>query len=335
MTPSPSPTDLVTGGTGFVGSHVVRALLGAGRTVRCLVRPTSDRRRLLGLAVETATGDLRRADTLPRALAGIDTLYHCAADYRLGVEDPRELYDSNVTGTENVLAAAARAGVRRVVFTSSVGALGLGHGRTPADETTPVTVDRVVGAYKRSKYQAEQVARRWASRGLGLVIVNPSTPVGEGDWKPTPTGRIVVDFLNRRLPAYVDTGLNLVDVRDVAAGHLLAAERGRVGEAYILGHRNLTLLELLQVLGRLAGLRAPRLRLPHVLPISAALVDQAVSRLLGRTPRLSLEAVRMSTHFMYFDAGKAVRELGLPQSPVETALARAVDWYRENGYVRA
>ncbi len=334
MPPPPSPRALVTGATGFVGSHLARTLLAAGHRVRCLVRPSSDRRRLSGLDLEVATGDLRRPDSLAPARGGVDTLYHCAADYRLGLRDPRELYETNVVGTENVLLAAARAGVRRVVFTSSVGALGLGRGRTPADETTPVSIERVAGAYKRTKYQAEQVALRWAARGLGVVVVNPSTPVGEGDWKPTPTGRIVVDFLNGRLPAYVDTGLNLVDVRDVAAGHLLAAERGRLGERYILGHRNLTLREMLEILGRAAGLPAPRLRLPHLVPLSAALAEEALSRLVGRTPRLSLEAVRMSTHFMYFDAGKAVRELGLPQSPVEAALARAVDWYRENGYVR-
>jgi dihydroflavonol-4-reductase len=327
--------DLVTGGTGFVGGHVVRALLRAGRRVRCLARPASDPSPLAGLSVEIVRGDLREPRSLPPAVAGIDTLYHCAADYRLGLADPRNLHETNVVGTEHLLRAAAAAGVRRVVHTSSVAALGLKRDGTPADETTPVSPDRIVGAYKRSKYEAERVARGWAEKGLPVVIVNPSTPVGERDWKPTPTGRIVVDFLKGRIPAYVDTGLNLVDVRDVAVGHLLAAERGRPGERYILGYRNVTLLEMLEMLGRLAGRRPPRLRLPHVVPLVAAAVDTGVSRLLGRTPRISVEAVRMSMHHMYFDASKAVRELGLPQSPVEDALGRAVAWFRENGYARA
>jgi dihydroflavonol-4-reductase len=326
--------DLVTGGTGFVGGHVARALLTAGRAVRCLARPARDLQPLAGLSVDIVRGDLRDPDSLRPALAGIDTLYHCAADYRLGLADPRELRETNVAGTEHLLRSAAEAGVRRVVYTSSVAALGLKRDGTPADEATPVSLDQIVGAYKRSKYEAERVARSWAERGLPVVIVNPSTPVGERDWKPTPTGRIVVDFLNGRIPAYVDTGVNLVDVRDVAAGHLLAAERGRPGEGYILGHRNVTLLEMLEMLGRLAGRRPPHLRLPHVVPLVAAAVDTGVSRLLGRTPRISLEAVRMSMHHMYFDASKAVRELGLPQSPVEDALGRAVAWFRENGYAR-
>jgi dihydroflavonol-4-reductase len=327
--------DLVTGGTGFVGGHVVRALVAAGREVRCLARPTSDLRWLAGLPVEVVAGDLREPDSLPPALAGIHTLYHCAADYRLGLADPRELHESNVSGTDHLLRAAASAGVRRVVYTSSVGALGLNADGTPAHETTPVSLDRIVGAYKRSKYQAERVARSWAEQGLPVVIVNPSTPVGERDWKPTPTGRIIVDFLNGRIPAYVDTGLNLIDVRDVAVGHLLAAERGRPGESYILGNRNTPFLELLRMLGRIAGLRPPWLRLPHVVPLVAAIADTGVSRLLGRTPRLSIEAVRMSAHHMYFDASKAVREIGLPQTPIEDALGRAVEWYREQGYAPA
>ncbi len=327
--------DLVTGGTGFVGSHVVRALLARGRAVRCLVRPASDTRMLSGLPVETVTGDLREAGSLPAAVRGVDTVYHCAADYRLGVARPGELYESNVAGTEHLLREAAQAGVRRVVHTSSVGALGLTNDRTPADEATPVSLDRAVGAYKKSTYEAERVAQEWARRGLAVVIVNPSTPVGEGDWKPTPTGRIVVDFLNGRIPAYVDTGLNLVDVRDVAAGHLLAAERGRPGGKYILGNRNVSFREMLEMLGRVAGVSPPRLRLPHVVPLAVALVDTGVAWLFGRTPRISLEAVHMSAHHMYFDPSKAVRELGLPQSSVEDALGRAVAWYRDHGYAPA
>lgn len=327
--------NLVTGGTGFVGAHVVRALLARGGRVRCLVRPRSDRRNLEGLPVDLFEGDLLDRPSLDGALRGIEVLYHVAADYRLWAKDPEELYRSNAGGTRNVLAAAAEAGVSRVVYTSSVGALGLTKDGSPADERTPVRREEVVGHYKKSKFDAERVAEKWAASGLPVVIVNPSTPVGELDVKPTPTGQVIVDFLNRRIPAYVDTGLNVIDVRDVAAGHLLAAQKGRPGEKYILGHRNMTLKEILETLARLTGLPAPRLRLPHAIPFAVAAVDALVSGLSGKPPRVSLESVRMSRHRMYFDASKAVRELGLPQSPVEEALARAVAWFREKGHVRA
>lgn len=324
--------DLVTGGTGFVGSHVVRALLSRGRRVRCLVRAESRRDQLEGLPVEIAVGNLTDAASLSPALSGVHTLYHVAADYRLWARDPQELYRANPGGTENILAAAAAAGVARVVHTSSVAALGLMPDGSAADETTPVERARIIGHYKKSKYDAERVAQKWAARGLPVVIVNPSTPIGEGDIKPTPTGQMIVDFLNRRLPAYVDTGLNLVDVRDVAEGHLAAAERGCVGERYILGNRNMTLREILETLARLTGLPAPAVRLPHWIPLAAAAVTTGVARVTGRPPRVSLESVRMSTHRMFFDAKKAVRELGLPQTPVEDALSRAVSWFRERGY---
>ncbi len=280
-------------------------------------------------------GDLRDRSSLDKALRDVGVLYHVAADYRLWSRDPEELYRANAGGTENILAAAAKAGVSRVVYTSSVGALGLNADGSPADERTHVERDAVVGHYKKSKFDAERVAEAWAARGLSVVIVNPSTPVGERDVKPTPTGQLVVDFLNRRMPAYVDTGLNLVDVRDVAAGHLLAAENGRPGEKYILGNENLTLKEILEMLARVTGLPAPRLRLPHAIPLAVAAVDTLVASLTGKAPRVSLESVRMSRHRMFFDSSKAVRELGLPQSPVEEALVRAVAWFRENGYVRA
>ncbi len=325
----------MTGGTGFVGAHVVRALLTRGRTVRCLARRESRRDNLKGLSVEIAFGDVTDRASIARALNGIETLYHCAADYRLWAKDPQELARVNVAGTQNVLAAAAEAGVAKVVYTSSVGALGLKSDGTPADEATPVARDAVVGRYKKSKYDAERVAEAWARRGLPVVIVNPSTPVGELDVKPTPTGQMIVDFLNRRLPAYVDTGLNLVDVRDVAEGHLLAAERGEVGEKYILGNRNMTLKEILETLSRLTGLPAPAVRLPHAVPLAVAAVATFISNLTGRPPRVSLESVRMSRHRMFFDAGKAVGQLGLPQTPVEQALGRAVAWFQEEGYVSA
>ena len=327
--------DLVTGGTGFIGAHLVRALLARGRAVRCLVRPGSRRDNLDGLEVEIAVGDVRDRPSVARALGGVATLYHCAADYRLWAEDTRDLGATNVAGTENVLAAAAEAGVAKVVYTSSVGALGLNADGSPANETTPVARKDVVGRYKRSKYDAERAAEAWAGRGLPLVIVNPSTPVGELDIKPTPTGQMILDFLNGRLPAYVDTGLNLVDVRDVAQGHLLAAERGKIGERYILGNRNMTLKEILDTLSRLTGLPAPTVRLPHAVPLAVAAASTLLANLTGRPPRVSLESVRMSTHRMFFDAGRAVSELGLPQSPVDEALLRAVRWFRENGYVTA
>jgi dihydroflavonol-4-reductase len=324
--------NLVTGGTGFVGSHVVRALLEKGHRVRCLVRAASRRDNLEGLKVEIAVGDLTDSASLAAALSGVETLYHVAADYRLWARDPRELYRANAGGTDNLLAAAAEAGVERVVYTSSVAALGLMPDGSPGNEATPVERSRIIGHYKKSKFDAERVAEAWAAKGLPVVIVNPSTPIGERDIKPTPTGQMIVDFLNRRLPAYVDTGLNLIDVRDVAAGHLAAAERGRPGARYILGHRNMTLKEILDVLAALTGLPSPRVRLPHWIPMAAAAAANGAARLTGKPPRVSLESVRMSTHRMFFDASKAVRELGLPQTPVEQPLSRAVAWFREKGY---
>ncbi|MGH9442578.1 MAG: hopanoid-associated sugar epimerase [Thermoanaerobaculia bacterium] len=326
--------NVVTGGTGFLGAHVVRALLRRGEPVRCLVREASPRRNLDGLSVELAVGDLNDPGSLARAFRGATVLYHCAADYRLFARNPREIFRTNVAGTENVLRAAAEAGVARVVHTSSVGTLGRGRGAQPADETTPVSRREMIGAYKASKFDAERVAEEWARRGLPVVIVNPSTPVGELDAKPTPTGRILVDFLNCRMPAYVDTGLNLIDARDAAEGHLLAAERGRAGEKYILGNRNMTLKEIFDSLSSFSGIPSPRVRLPSWVPIAVGALDTAVARLSYREPRVSLDSARMSRHRMYFDPGKAVRELGLPQSSVEAALERAVKWFRDNGFVR-
>jgi dihydroflavonol-4-reductase len=326
--------DLVTGGTGFVGTHVVRALLARGRSVRCLVRPGGSRTNLADLPadVELAEGDLQDFRSLERAMAGVANVFHCAADYRLSPRAADAIYASNVGGTSNVLLAAAEAGVGRVVHTSSVGALGLTRDGSPANEETPVDPATLIGAYKRSKHAAEAIARQWAERGLPVVIVNPSTPVGERDVKPTPTGKMIVDFVNGRMPAYVDTGLNLVDVRDVAEGHLLAAERGRPGERYILGNRNMTLKEILDALASIAGRPAPRVRLPHWVPLAAASAQLAWSRVTKREPSIPLEGVRLARHKMYFDSSKAVRELGFPQSDVVHALARAVSWYRANGY---
>jgi dihydroflavonol-4-reductase len=325
----------LTGATGFVGWHVLQALRARGDRVRCLVRPSSRHRIGSGPAdeVEVVSGDLRDPEALGRGIDGCEVVFHCAADYRLFVPDPDAMYASNVDGTRNLLAAAARVGVRRVVYTSTVGALGLRPDGEAADESVPVSIDDMTGHYKRSKYLAERVADAWVKRGLPVVIVNPSAPVGDRDIKPTATGRMILDFLAGRMKAYVDTGLNLVDVRDVATGHLLAARHGRVGERYILGHRNLTLKEILDRLAGIAGLPAPRVRLPHWVPLTAAALDTGLARLRGREPRLHLDAVRLSRYRMFFDAGKAVRELGLPQTPVEEPLRRAVDWFRRHGYV--
>lgn len=325
---------LLTGATGFVGGHVLQALLEQGAEVRCLVRESSPRRNLEGLTVELAEGDLRDAGSLRRAVEGCRQVYHCAADYRLFSRRAEDLYRSNVEGTRNMLRSAAEAGVERVVYTSSVGALGLRADGLPADEQTPVSLGDMVGHYKRSKYLAERVAEEWAAKGLAVVIVNPSTPVGEGDLKPTATGKMIVDFLKRRTPAYVDTGLNLIDVRDVAKGHLLAAAKGRVGDKYILGHRDMTLRQIFDTLAELTGLEAPRLKLPHWIPLTYAALDTGLARLTRREPGVALEAVRLSRHKMFFDAGKAVRELGLPQTPVEEALVRAVQWFEANGYLK-
>jgi len=319
---------LVTGGTGFIGAHVVRALLARGREVRCLVRPGSSRENLTGLPVEIVDGDLTDPASLRRGCAGADVVYHVAADYRLWLRDPREIYRTNVEGTRALLRAAGDAGVTRFVYTSSVGALGLTADGSPADETTPVSLDRIVGHYKRSKFLAEREAEEVAARGLPVVIVNPSTPVGEYDVKPTPTGALVADFLAGRMPAYVDTGLNLVDVKDVAEGHVLAAEHGRIGEKYILGHRDMTLKQILDALSAITGKPAPRLRLPHAIPLVVGAIDTGFARLTGRPPRVPLEAVRMSRKKMYFDSSKAVRELGLPQTDPVVALRRAVAWFQ-------
>lgn len=323
----------LTGASGFVGSHVLRALEQSGARVRCLVRPSSSRRTLEGTSAELVEGDLRDADSIARAVDGCSHVFHVAADYRLFVRRPAEMYASNVDGTRNVLEAAAGAGVERIVYTSTVGTLGPMEDDSAADESSDVTLDDMVGHYKRSKFLAKRVAKELAARGLPVVIVHPSAPVGEADWKPTATGKIILDFLRRRLPALVDTGLNLVDVRDVAAGHLLAAEKGRVGEEYILGHRNMTLREIVGTLGEITGLPVPKLRLPHWIPLGVAAVDTALAKVLPREPWLPLEAVRLARHKMYFDPRKAVEELGLPQTPIEEPLRRAVDWYRAHGYV--
>lgn len=330
---------LLTGATGFVGGHVLEALERRGYAVRCLVRPRRTRHGLDSGGAEIVEGDLTDREAVRRAVDGCQQVFHVAADYRLFARRPSEIYAANVEGTRNVLEAAAAAGVERVVYTGSVGTLGPllddSSDDSPADETSPVSLEDMVGHYKRSKFLARQVAREWSANGLPVVIVHPSTPVGEGDGKPTQTGKLVLDYLRRRMPAYVDTGLNLVDVRDVAEGHWLAAVKGRPGEEYILGHRNMTLRRIFATLEEITGLAAPRLKLPHWLPLAVASVDTGLARILPREPWLPLEAVRLARHTMYFDPSKAVRELGLPQTPVEEALERAVRWFRDHGYLRS
>ena len=325
---------LVTGGTGFVGANVVRELLQDGATVRVLARPGGDRRALAGLDVEIAEGDLLDPASLRRAARGVGTVFHVAADYRLWVPDPAALYRANVDGTRAMLAAAAEAGAGRVVYTSTVGALGIPKDGTPGTEETPVSLADMVGPYKASKYLAEQVALDYARQGLGVVIVNPSAPVGPWDVKPTPTGQMVVDFLRGRMFATVDTGLNLVHVRDVARGHLLAARRGRVGEKYILGHENLPLARIGTLLAELYACRAPRLRIPYAVAWMGAACMEGLARLTGGPPRVPLTAVRMARKRMYFSPAKAVRELGLPQTDVRVALSEAAEWFFAHGYVR-
>lgn len=326
------PRAFLTGATGFIGSHVALALLNRGWRVRALMRRESLLPASLRSEVEWRLGDILRVTDIHSAMAGCTAVFHVAADYRLWSRNPREIYATNVQGTANVLEAALNHGVERVVHTSSVGALGLRTDGKPADEAVPVSLESLVGHYKRSKFLAEREVDKYVQRGLPVVIVNPSTPIGPGDHKPTPTGQIIVDFLNRRMPAYLDTGLNLIHVRDVAEGHLLALERGKVGEKYILGHRNLSLAEMFALLERVSGIPAPRIRLPYFPILILAQCLDALSRVSGREPLIPLEGVKMARYKMFFDAGKAVRELGLPQTPLETAASEAVTWFRTHGY---
>lgn len=323
---------LVTGATGFVGGAVARALVRAGVDVRVLARSQSDTQNLSGLPVERVEGDLLNPASLQMALAGCQQLYHVAAYYALWAKDPAIFYDINVTGTRNVLAAARVAGVQRTVYCSTIGAIGLPANGGLGTEDTPVSLDQMAGHYKRSKYLAEQEVLKLANEGMPIVIVNPSAPVGAGDVKPTPTGQVIVDFMKGRMPAYIETGMNIVDVDDVAAGHLLAMEKGRQGERYILGCRNLMLKDVFDILSRLTGVKAPSLRLPRSAVLPLAYVNQWIAQLTGQPPRIPLEGVKMAKYRMHYDCRKAIRELGIPQTPPETALEKAVQWFRSHGY---
>ena len=323
---------VITGGTGFIGANVARELVAAGATVRVLARPGGDRRALDGVGAEIVEGDLLDAASVRRAVRGAQAVYHVAADYRLWTPDPAALYRTNVEGTRAVLEAAGEAGVSRVVHTSSVGTLGIPEDGRPGTEDTPVALTDMVGHYKRSKFLAEQVALDFARRGLPVVVVNPSAPVGPWDVKPTPTGQMIVDFMRGRMVATVDTGLNVVHVRDVARGHLLAAERGKPGERYILGHRDLPLAEIFRILAELTGRRPPRFRVPYALAWVAAACCESLAWLTRRPPAVPLTAVRMSRKRMYFSPARAVRELGMPQTDVRVALGDAVTWFEAHGY---
>ncbi len=325
---------LVTGATGFVGAAVARALVREGWQVRALTRKGSDRRNIRDLPLEVAEGDLGDPASLDRALEQCQALFHVAADYRLGALDPRQLYQTNVEGTRRILEAARKAGVERVVYTSSVATVGIPADGSPGNETTPVGLSDMIGHYKRSKFLAEQVAREAAGPGMPVVIVNPSTPIGPGDVKPTPTGQMVLDAAAGRMPAYVDTGLNVVHVDDVAAGHLLAYHRGRSGEKYILGGTDMTLREILVEIAQLTGRKPPSIKLPTAVVFPIACVAEVVARITGRPGRVTIEGVRMARKLMFFSSGKAQRELGYRWRPPVEALRDAIAWLRDQGALR-
>ena len=324
----------ITGATGFVGSHVARALAQQGADLRLLVRSKSNKKNLEALNADLVTGDLRDPASLEKAMAQCDVVFHVAADYRLWVRDPEQMYRANVEGTRAILAGARKNNVRRVVYTSSVATMGFTSNGQPADENSPVSLNDMIGPYKRSKFMAEKVAIEAAGAGQDVVIVNPTTPVGERDIKPTPTGHIVVDFLKKKFPAYVDTGLNLVDVKQCAQGHIAALAKGRSGQRYILGGENLTLKQILDKLAAITGLPSPKVKVPYLLALATGVVDEMVTgRILGREPRATIDAVRMGRKKMFASSAKAERELGWRVLPVDDALRRAVAWFRENGYV--
>lgn len=324
-------TTLVTGATGFLGSAIARELLKDGRTIKLLARKNTDLRNVEGLQAEVVTGDLRDRASLKSAMTGCTQLYHAAAYYSLWDKDKKLIYDINVQGTQNILETALELGLQRVVYTSTVGCIGLSDKYHPANEDQPMEPATLSNDYKISKLQAEKVALEMHRRGLPVVIVNPSTPVGPRDIKPTPTGKIILDFLNGKMPAYLDTGLNLIDVSDCARGHILAEEKGRPGERYILGNKNMSLKEILLTLEKITGLKAPSIKMPYWVAYAAGLACETVSNLIThKPPAVPLAGVKMAKYFMYFDSSKAVRELGLPQNAVEDALEQSVRWFQEN-----
>jgi len=326
----------VTGATGFLGSHVARALTDQGAELRLLVRSSSRKENIAELSAEVATGDLCDPDSLRKAMSGCEFVFHVAADYRIWVRDPDHMYRTNVEGTRATIQAAQESGVRRVVYCSSVATMGFTENGQIVDESTPVSLADMVGHYKRSKFMAEQIALEAGRRGANVVVVNPTTPIGERDIKPTPTGRIIVDFLQRKFPAYVDTGLNLADAKEVARGHLLAMEKARPGERYILGGENLTLKQILDKLAALTGLPSPNMKVPHAVAMGFAAFDQFFTgTLMGKEPRATIDAVKMGRKKMYASSAKAERELGYRILPVEDAMRRAIEWFRTNHYAES
>ncbi|HJZ64667.1 MAG TPA: hopanoid-associated sugar epimerase [Candidatus Acidoferrum sp.] len=325
-------TTLVTGASGFLGSHVTRQLVARGEGVRVLLRPSSNNRAIADLSLEYVTGDLRDSASLARALDGATRVFHVAADYRLWAKRKRDIYDSNVGGTKNLLEAAKRAGVSQFIYTSTVATIAVDRPQHP-DEFTDAKLEEMVGHYKRSKWQAERLVRDAAKQGFPAIVAMPTTPVGPWDWKPTPTGKIILDFLNGKMPGYVETGLNFVGVEECAAGHLLISDKGKIGERYLLGGENLTLKEVLDLLAKITGLAAPKLKIPHGLALGVAYANTAFSRLLGREPGIPVEGVKIAKHTMFVNATRAQKELGFQPGPVAAALERAVRWYVDNGYV--
>ncbi len=325
-------TTLVTGAAGFLGSHVARQLVARGEDVRVLMRPSSTNRAIADLSLEYVTGDLRDPASLERAMQGVKRVFHVAADYRLWARRSQEIYDSNVGGTKNLLEAAKRAGIEQLIYTSTVATIAVDRPQHP-NEFTDAKLEEMVGHYKRSKWMAEQEVLGAAKAGLPVIVVMPTTPVGPWDWKPTPTGKIILDFLNGKMPGYVETGLNFVGVEECAAGHLLAAEKGKVGERYLLGGENLTLKQVLDILANITGLPAPKLKIPHGLALGVAYANTVFSRLIGREPGIPVEGVKIAQHLMFVDCSRAQRELGFKAASVAAALERAVRWYEANGYI--
>jgi len=323
---------LVTGAAGFLGSHVTRQLVARGDDVRVLLRASSTNRAIADLPLEYVTGDLRDPASLDRAMKGVKRVFHVAADYRLWAKRKQDIYDSNVGGTKNLLDAAKRAGVEQLIYTSTVATIAVDRPQHP-NEFTDAKLEEMVGHYKRSKWMAEKEALGAAKSGLPVIVAMPTTPVGPWDWKPTPTGKIILDFLNGKMPGYVKTGLNFVGVEECAAGHLLIAEKGKVGERYLLGGENLTLKQMLDALAKITGLRAPILKIPHGLALGVAYANTALSRLVGREPGIPVEGVKIARHMMFVDCARAKRELGFQAAPVAAALERAVRWYEANGYI--
>jgi dihydroflavonol-4-reductase len=325
-------TTLVTGAAGFLGSHVARQLVARGDEVRVLVRASSTNRAIADLSLEYVTGDLRDAASLDRAMKGAKRVFHVAADYRLWAKRSQDIYDSNVGGTKNLLDAAKRAGVEQLIYTSTVATIAVDRPQHP-NESTDAKLEEMVGHYKRSKWLAEKEALSAAKNGLPVIVAMPTTPVGPWDWKPTPTGKIILDFLNGKMPGYVETGLNFVGVEECAAGHLLIADKGKVGERYLLGGENLTLKHMLDLLAKITGLSAPKLKIPHGLALGVAYANTAFSRLVGREPAIPVEGVKIARHMMFVDCTRAQRELGFKAGPIAAALERAVRWYEANGYI--